>query len=375
MKKKIGIVGGGQLGRMLTIEAKDMGFDVYVLDPTPHCPAAQVGAKQLTGSLEDENLLKKLSESVDFMTFEIEHIDAKTLKALEEIGKSVHPSPYSLEVIKDKLAQKRFLQKNEIPTAPFYEVKSIEEIQEIAKKIGYPFLLKSRFGGYDGKGNFVVADKNDIAKGLELLGSEKIYIEEYVPFEKELAVIVSRGSDGMIHSYPVVETIHKDNILHFTLAPAPIDTQLQENARKLARQVLKHIGGYGVFGIEMFLTKDGQILINEIAPRVHNSGHYTIEACHTSQFKQHILAITEQILEDPSMKVRASVMVNILGDRNGKANPQGISKVKKLPGTTIHIYGKLETKPDRKMGHITVVGDDLKKCLNIAKEARELVTI
>jgi len=372
---KIGIVGGGQLGRMVTQEAIKMNYNVIVLDPTPDCPAKKAGAKQIVGSLTDSEKIHKLAKQVDVLTFEIEHIDTKTLKALEAEGGIVHPSPHSLEIIKDKLTQKKSLQKYDIPTAPFHEVKNEQDIHDLSKKIGFPFLLKSRYGGYDGRGNFFVSKPEDIPEAIKTLGIDKVYIEEYVPFQKELAVMVARGSDGMIHSYPVVETIHKDNILHFTLTPAPIESSIQENARNLARSVMKHLGGYGVFGIEMFLTKDNKILINEIAPRVHNSGHYTIDACHTSQFKQHLLAITGQPLQTPAMKVKAAVMVNILGDRIGRANPVGLSKVKKLPGITVHIYGKLQTKPQRKMGHITVVGERLEECLRLAKKAREMVTI
>lgn len=375
MKQKIGIVGGGQLGRMLTQAAIEMGFDVIVLDSTPDCPAKKAGAKQIVGDITDKEAIHKLAKQVDFLTFEIEHINTKTLRALEEEGQIVHPSPRSLETIKDKLTQKKTLQKFEIPTAPFHEVKTEKDIIELSKKIGFPFLLKSRFGGYDGRGNYVIKNIEDIALAIAAQGIDKVYVEEYIPFDKELAVMIARGQDEMIQTFSVVETIHKDNILQYTLAPAPIDIEIQENARRIARQVLKFIEGHGVFGIEMFLTKDGKILINEIAPRVHNSGHYTAEACHTSQFKQHILAITEQPLEEPSMKVRAAVMINILGDREGKANPKGLTAAKKLPGTSVIIYDKLETKPNRKMGHITVVGDKLEECLKIAKKARGLIYI
>lgn len=373
--KTIGIVGGGQLGKMLTIAAKELGFHTIVLDPTPNSPASQAGAKQIIGSLTNPEDVAKLAKQTDYLTFEIEHIDAKSLSGLELAGTPVHPSPQSLSIIKDKLQQKKFLQKHDIPTAPFYEIKSEDDIIALSKKIGFPFLIKSRFGGYDGRGNFLIKNSSDITQAIETFGLSKIYIEEFVPFEKELAVMVGRGQDGMIHSYPVVQTIHEDNILRFTLAPAPIDQTIQEHARIVARRVMKQLHGYGVFGIEMFLTKDKKILVNEIAPRVHNSGHYTIEACHTSQFTQHILAITGQTLGEPSMKVPAAVMVNILGEREGTAAPKGISAVKKLDGTTIHIYGKLQTKPNRKMGHVTVVGKNLDECLRIAKKARSLITI
>lgn len=374
-KKRIGIVGGGQLGQMLTQAAIALGHKVTVLEPTPNCPAYQVGARQIRGSLTDPKSITALSKKSDVLTFEIEHIDAKTLHLLESQGTTVHPSPKSLVSIKDKLAQKKTLQSNDIPTAPFHEVTSEEDISTIAKQIGFPFLLKSRFGGYDGRGNYLVKKPSDIKLAFETLGKESLYIEEFVPFVKELAVMVGRGMDNMIVSYPIVETIHKNNILHFTKAPAVIDQPIEENARSISHRVVKSLGGNGVFGIELFLLKDGKILVNEIAPRVHNSGHYTIEACHTSQFTQHILAITGETLTNPSMKHPFAVMVNILGERKGKANPKGIKKAEKLPGTTVHLYGKLETKPERKMGHITVVGENRKEVLATAKQARSLITI
>lgn len=373
--KRIGIVGGGQLGQMLTIAALDLGHEVTVLDPTPDCPAAKAGAKQITGSLTDEKAIHTLAKKVDVLTFEIEHIDAKTLAHLESEGSIVHPSPKSLLGIKDKLTQKKSLLQQEIATAPFYEVKSSDDIEMIASKIGFPFLLKSRFGGYDGRGNYLVSKDSDVKKALDFLGNNDLYIEEFVPFSKELAVMVARGNDDMIISYPIVETIHKNNILHYTLAPATLDQSTEEHARFIAHRVMKTLGGYGVFGIEMFLLKDNKILVNEIAPRVHNSGHYTIEACHTSQFTQHVLAITGETLTNPSMKHQSAVMVNILGDRTGNANPKGVKSAQKLPGTTVHLYGKLETKPQRKMGHITVVGENTKECLKIAKQARKMISI
>ncbi len=373
--KRIGIVGGGQLGRMLTIPAKEMGFNVTVLDATAHCPAAQVGAKQIIGALTDPKAIHKLAKGSDILTFEIEHIDAETLDALTKEGRIVHPSPKTLQTIKDKLLQKQFLNKNNIPTAPYVEVKTKENILDAVSKFDYPLVLKSRFGGYDGRGNALIQNENDIASAFEKLGRNDLYIEQFVQFNKELAVMVARSTKGDIKTYPVVETVHKNSILHYVLAPAPITKSLQQTAEKFAVEVMKHLGGAGVFGVEMFLKKNGEIFVNEIAPRVHNSGHYTIEASVTSQFENHIRAIAGLPLGETAMKTPAAAMVNILGERKGKAMLEGLEKALAIQGVSVHIYGKAETRPERKMGHITVVGNNVKECLRKAKLARKAISI
>lgn len=375
MIERIGIVGGGQLGRMLTTPAIQMGFSVTVLDPTPHCPASQVGATQIVGSLTDATDITKLAAVSDVLTFEIEHINTAILENLSKQKSSIHPSPQTLSLIKDKYQQNVFLKSKNIPVADFAHVESEANIATIAENFGYPILLKSRFGGYDGRGNAVVRKKSDIQQAVKKLGSKDLYVEKYISFEKELSVIVARGRDGTVKAYPVVETIHKNNILHYVLSPAPISTTLQKKAQQLAISVVEKLTGAGVFGIEMFLTKEKKILINEIAPRVHNSGHFTIEACLTSQFAQHIRAITGLPLGETKMLPKAAVMINILGERSGKAQIPGLEKALKLPGVSIHLYGKNETRIERKMGHITVVGDNLLECLRLAKQARSLISI
>jgi 5-(carboxyamino)imidazole ribonucleotide synthase len=221
----------------------------------------------------------------------------------------------------------------------------------------------------------LVKRKKDITKAFEKLGREHVYAERFIPFVKELAIMIARSTTGEIKTFPVVETIHKNNILHMTIAPAPVQKKIAKKVEKLAKKVMNHLQGAGVFGIEMFLTKDGKILINEIAPRVHNSGHYTIEACITSQFEQHIRAVTGMPLGKTDMLRKSSVMINILGDRTGKTHVQGIENVLALPGVTPHVYGKTETKQERKMGHITVIGKNLTTCIAYAKKARKLLTI
>lgn len=375
MITKIGIVGGGQLGRMLTIAAKQLGFYVTVIDPTPHSPAGQVADNQIQAEFKDEKAIRKLAETVDVITFEVELANANVLNELQEKGIAIHPSPRTLEIIKDKYKQKEFLRKNKIATADFVEVTSKEDILNAAKKFGYPFLLKAKMDAYDGRGNFVVHKKADIEKGLDKLKNRNLYIEKFVPFSKEIAVMVARNTKGEIAVYPVVQTIHKNNICDTVMAPAKVSLTTKRIAQRLAKKVMKHLKGAGVFGIEMFLNKDGSVLINEIAPRVHNSGHYTMEGSVTSQFEQHIRAITGMPLGKTDLLFPAAAMINILGNRNAPAEVKGLEKALKLPRVSIHIYGKMETRIERKMGHITAIADNINKALRHAKKARRLITI
>lgn len=373
--KTIGIVGGGQLGRMLTQAAKRLGFLVTVVDPMPQSPAGQVADKQIVGDYKDERATRILAKQSDVVTIDAEFVDDKTLEDLERNGKPVHPTPKTITMIKDKLLQKQFLRNSGIPVAKFRKVQTKKDIQEFAQEFGYPFLLKARKDSYDGKGNALVGSEHDIQRGIEKLKGRKLYVEQFVPFTKELAVMVARNTKGAMKAYPVVETIHYNNILHIVKAPAPIESSVAKKAQALAMSVVKKLHGAGVFGIEMFLTKNNEALVNEIAPRVHNSGHYTIEACKTSQFENHIRAITGMELGDTDMIVPASVMINILGERNGKAEVKGLEKVLETPNVSVHIYGKQETRLERKMGHITVVGESIAECLKKANKARSFLVI
>lgn len=380
MRKRIGIVGGGQLGRMLTIPAKKLGYVVNIIDPTPNSPAGQIADQEITADFKDEKAIRQLGDISDYLTFEIELANSDILKRLAEKGIEINPTAGTLEIIRDKFLQKQFLKKSSIPVADFVKVDTKDNILKAASKFGYPILLKARFDAYDGRGNTLIESESQIDGALEKLKNRKLYVEKYVPFTKELAVVVARSTQGEIVTYPVVETIHKNNILHYLLSPAPVDKKVVAQAETLAIDTMKCLKGAGVFGIEMFLThsaSSGQakVLVNEIAPRVHNSGHHTIEANKTSQFEQHIRAITGMTLGPTETTVPAAVMINILGDRTGKATPEGIEKAENIPGVKVHIYGKLEIKPERKMGHITVVGSTIEECLRKAKEARKLITI
>ena len=372
---RIGIVGGGQLGKMLTQSAKKLGFYVTIIDPTRDSPAGQVADKQIVADYRDEKAILKLAKVSDLITFEIELANDNALYKIMKKGKVVNPSPVTLAIIRDKLKQKEFLTKNKIPTARFLEVSSFSSMIDAAKIFGYPLMLKARTDAYDGRGNALIKNANDIEKGLIKLKGRKLYIEQFVKFKKELAVMIAKNKKGEIKIYPIVETIHKDNICDTVIAPAPITKIQLKKAQRLGKKVASHLKGAGVFGIEMFLDMKDNVLVNEIAPRVHNSGHYTIEGCITSQFEQHIRAITNLPLGNTDLISKAVVMKNILATKNGPSILQGIEKALAIPGVSLHIYGKKESRLNRKMGHITVIGDSIDECLQKANKARKMLTI
>jgi len=375
MQKRVGIVGGGQLGMMLAQAAKKLGFYVTVLDPTPNSPASRYADIQIVKSFKNPEGIRELSKFSDFITFEIELANADVLEELVSEGHVINPSPQTLSIIKDKFGQKKFLEANGIPVAPSVEIKDKEEIIAAAKEFGWPILLKSRFDAYDGRGNALIKNGSEIDSALRKSNNEKLYVEKFIPFVKELAVVVARGMSDEIIAYPPVETVHRNNICHVVLAPAPIDSSAAKKAERLAIDIMSYLKGVGVFAIEMFLISDGDVIINEIAPRVHNSGHYTIEAHKTSQFEQHIRAVTGMALGRIDMIVPHAVMINILGERTGAADVSGVEEVLKIPGASIYIYGKIETRPERKMGHITVVDSNLETAFTKAQLARSYISI
>ncbi len=375
MKHRIGIVGGGQLGRMLAFSAKKLGYTVTVIDPTPNSPAGQVTDAQILGGYKDEKATRELAAISDVMTIDAEFVNDTVLDTLEKKGQAVYPSAHTIGIIKDKLRQKEFLKKAHIPTAAFIAVSGKEDIEQAATKFGYPLLLKARCDAYDGKGNVVLKSKNDIENGLTVLKDRDLYVEKFVSFKKEIAIMVARSTKGEVAVFPVVETIHKDNICDVVIAPGAVPKKVKEKAEKLGKKVVKLLDGIGVFGIEMFLDNNNNVLINEIAPRVHNSGHYTIEACITSQFEQHIRAIMGLPLGSTNMIVKFAVMKNILGEKNGNGFPEGIEKALAIENVSLHMYGKQESRPKRKMGHITVTGSSLTNLHKKIKKARNALRI
>lgn len=374
MKQQLAIVGGGQLGRMLALAAIPLGFQVKVLDPIKCCPASAC-ATQIVGSFKKKQAVLDFAQSADFITFEIESANTEAMAQLVQQGKLLNPLPEMLALIKDKFQQKIYYQQHQIPCAESIIVNDKNDLALAAEKFGFPFLLKARFDAYDGRGNALVKTAADLDSAFEKLGGEQLYAERFVPFVKELSVIVARDRQGNVASYPVVETVHENNICQTVLCPAPIAATVAEKATAFALALVKPLQGAGVFAVEMFLTAKGDVLVNETAPRVHNSGHHTIEACMTSQFEQQVRVVTGLPLGDTAMKVPAAVMINILGEREDDANISGLTEALAIEGVAVHFYGKAQTKPARKMGHITAVAATLEQALANAKTARGLISI
>lgn len=379
---KIGIIGGGQLGKMMTQEAKKMGFYVTILDPSPNCPAAQVADRHIVGSFYDEEKIREIVSDSDVTTYDIEHINAGVLKELEGEGHTIHPSPDTLRTIQNRLWQKDLLKKAGLPIPRYEKVESLDCLIRAGEELGLPVVLKTCKGGYDGRGNYVIHTREQIEPAFHSFIEKNFYrnfsgkeliVEELIGFEKELAVMVARGTQGEVRCHPVAETMHKNNICHTVVAPARVGEDIHNKAREIAMKTMKALKGAGIFGIEMFLV-NGEVLINEIAPRPHNSGHYTIEACVTSQFEQHIRAVTGLPLGSTELLTPA-VMINILGEEGyeGPAILEGIQGALSIPGVALHFYGKAMTKPGRKMGHITVIDEDVEKAMEKANRARSFL--
>ena len=373
---RIAVVGGGQLGKMMTVAAKQMGFHVTILDPTPASPAAQVADHQVVADFTDGTAIAQLAADADVITYEFEHIDSAALIALEEGGQPVYPAPQILRVIQNKLTQKEALVRAGIPVAPFMAVCDREEARQAGEHFGYPFLLKACTGGYDGKGNALVRTEAELDSAMALLVNSQLMAEQFVPFVCEVSVMVARSRAGDIKSYPLSENEHEENILHRSLVPARVNDTVAAQARAVAEDVMSLFGSVGVFCMEMFVTKEGEVLVNEVAPRPHNSGHYTIEGCITSQYEQQVRAITGLPLGATTL-LAPTVMMNLLGEEghNGPAALIGCAKALALPGVHVHFYGKTITVPKRKMGHITVTAARLDEAIKIAAQAAEVLKV
>ena len=370
----VGVVGGGQLGRMLGEAAAPLGLELLVTDPTPDCPAAPVVRDQIVGDFDEAATLRELAERADYLTFEIELADPDVLERVaEETGTPVHPAPETLRTIQDKLVQKRRLSDAGVPVPEFRAVDTANDLREACEELGYPARLKARTGGYDGRGNIRVEGPADVANAVNEIAGPAM-VEAMVDFERELAVMGCRGADERA-TFPVTETIHREEILRESVAPARASRAVRERARDVAHDVLDVMEGRGVFGIELFETSDGEILLNEIAPRPHNSGHWTIEGCHTSQFEQHLRAVTGQPLGSTDQRF-PTVSTNILGDVSERqsAELRGEDSVLGTPRAHLHWYGKREVYGLRKMGHVTLTDDDRNGLLDDARELRDGLT-
>lgn len=366
----MGILGGGQLGRMFIQVATNYDVRVSVLDPSPDAPCSKLAHDFTVGDFADYDTVYRFGQTVDVLTIEIEHVNVDALEALEKEGKTVYPSSRVLRIVKDKGLQKQFYQDNEIPTAPFKLIENASALSEVK----FPIVQKLRTGGYDGKGVVVLRKQDDL---LEAFNAPSI-LEEVIDFEKEISVIIARNASGQIKSFPLVEMEFNPeaNLVEFLFSPASVQYSVAQQACALAHRLVEKMDFVGLLAVEMFLDKEGNILVNEIAPRPHNSGHHTIEACVTSQYEQFMRAILNLPLGDTSL-VRPAVMINLLGEKgySGAVHYEDLEEAMKWPGVYVHLYGKSETKPFRKMGHVTVSCVDLEEAKRTARKVMETVKV
>lgn len=372
----IGILGGGQLGKMLAIAAHPLDIPIYMLDQSPDFPGGAISNKFVQGSFKNYDDVVNFGRQVDVVTVEIEHVNIEALQTLKAEGKTVHPDPDILATIKDKGLQKTFYKNQNIPTSPFHLFENADAIKAAveAGTINIPFVQKSRTAGYDGKGVFVVKTVAD----LENLLPGGAVIEPLVDIDKEIAVIVARNPSGAVkHFEPVEMEFHPTaNLVEFLFCPTTLLPNQKEEVIRLAHQVIEAYGICGLLAVEFFLTKSGEWLVNEVAPRPHNSGHHTIDSCVTSQFEQHIRAILDLPLGDTT-ELQPAVMTNLLGepDHTGPVQYEGFADCLKMDGVHLHLYGKTITKPYRKMGHATVVHKDLEHAKTTARNVKKTLKI
>lgn len=372
MSKVLGIIGGGQLGMMLTEAAKTIPeiSKVIVLDPTEDCPASHKGAEQIVADFKDRDAIIDLAERSDVITYEIESGNSQVLKSMER-KVTINPSPETLRIIQDKLLQKSFLHENGLPVPEFVEIGTIDELKKGLEKFGCPALLKARRDAYDGRGNFKIDTPSEIQTAYEFFKGRTLMLEKFIPFKMEVSVIAARNNKGDIKAFPLVENMHEENILRQTIAPARVSSYVAGEAEQIAEKTMAVLKGSGVFGIEMFVTQNSEILINEIAPRVHNSGHHTLQSSQTSQFEQHLRAILGMDLGDTKL-LHPTIMYNILGPKEfqGEYEEPRIND----PNVFLKMYGKKISKPSRKMGHFNLVGkndepiDQLLNMVDILKD-------
>lgn len=355
--KTIGIIGGGQLGQMLTFAAKQAGMRVVILDPNPDCSAAQAADSSIVAEYSDKKAIEELARRSDVLTYEFENVD---LEALEDVSDKVliPQGTELLRITKDRLREKTFLKEHGLQVAPFAAVSCREDLVSAIEEIGYPSVLKTCEGGYDGKSQLVLHTREDLKNADELLEQGRCILEGWVEFSMECSVMVARNMDGAISVFPVSENIHRNQILHESIVPARMSGELQSNAKKMAEKIADSLNLCGILGVEMFVGADGRLYVNELAPRPHNSGHYSIEACNFSQFAVHNRAICNWPMPKIDL-LSPVVMVNILGQ-----HVDGCRKlVLKKPQWHFHDYGKGEIRIDRKMGHVTILTDDIEKTL------------
>ncbi|MCT8338736.1 5-(carboxyamino)imidazole ribonucleotide synthase [Flavobacteriaceae bacterium TK19130] len=372
----LGILGGGQLGKMMLYETRKYDITTHVIDPSAEAPCRIACDRFQQGDLMDYDTVYEFGQKVDLLTFEIEGVNVDALEQLEKEGKTVYPSSHTLRNIQDKGVQKQFYKEHKLPTAPFKRFKDKYELNEaiVRKELNYPFVWKSCTGGYDGKGVSIIRDAEDLIP----LSEGSCIAEKLVPFKNELAVIVARNPSGEVTTYPVVEMeFHPEaNQVEYVICPARIEEHVALKARQVAKNVSEAFEHVGLLAVELFQTEDDDILINEVAPRPHNSGHYSIEASYTNQFEQHIRAILDLPLGKTDSKV-GGIMVNLVGaeGHTGAVVYENIAEIMRMEGVTPHIYGKKQTRPFRKMGHVTIVDPDISKARKVAEEVKKSIRV
>jgi len=369
---KLGILGGGQLGRMLIQEAINYNLTTLVLDPDSDAPCKHIANYFECGSITDYDTVYNFGKKADVITIEIEKVNIEALEQLEKEGKLVFPQSRVIRLIQDKGVQKQFFKENDIPTAPFQLANTREDM--LNSHIPFPYILKQRRDGYDGKGVMRINSAADLEDAFE----SHCLIEEIVDFEKEIAVIVSRNSNGDVKTFPMVEMEFnaEANLVEFLISPSTYPDHIQERAETIAKNIAAALNVTGLLAVEMFITRDGEILVNELAPRPHNSGHQTIEGNYVSQFEQHLRSIFNLPLGD-TRSISNAVMINLLGEKGheGVARYQGMEKIMALDGVYIHLYGKKYTKPFRKMGHVTIVDQNREAAIEKANYIKETLKV
>ncbi|WP_110934195.1 5-(carboxyamino)imidazole ribonucleotide synthase [Paenibacillus bouchesdurhonensis] len=375
----IGVLGGGQLGRMMTLAGTNLGYRFVTLDPTPSSPCGQV-AEQIVAGYDDQEAARGLAERSDVITYEFENVDAEVAALLEELS-YVPQGSQLLYTTQHRLREKRAVEAAGATVAPYAEISSEQQLREAVARLGIPSVLKTATGGYDGKGQWVIRSEAEISPAyaeLSQAGTELV-LEQFIPFVKELSVIAARSPRGEIRTFPVAENIHVDNILHASIVPARIEQEVQREAERLAARIAESMGAVGLLAVEMFLTGDGRIYVNELAPRPHNSGHYTMEACTTSQFEQHIRAICNLPLGESKL-LTPVVMVNVLGEHVeavaeavsagnwGSLGPDAAASANLVP--KVHLYGKTGSAAKRKMGHVNILCSDVQEGIDFIDQTK-----
>ena len=374
---RLGIIGGGQLARMTAMSALKLGCDVVILERNPVSPAATLATHSLVGDWDDVQVLRDFASQVDMITLENEFVEATTLRAIEQSGYAVRPGARTVALVQDKWVQKNTLENAGVPVVPFERVVTVDDLHAAVRRFGFPAVLKARRDAYDGRGNITIRSPGEVEPAWRALnggGQRALYVEAWCDFAMELATIITRSQNGATATYPVVETVQRDHICHLVRAPAAVTVEVEQQVVSLACAAAEAVNFVGSMGVECFLTSDGRVLVNELAPRVHNSGHYTIEACETSQFENHVRAVLGFPLGSPRMVAPAAVMVNLLGTRRALARPVGLEDALAVPGAHIHLYGKLMAGPGRKLGHVTALGASVAAAEVAATRAAAAIT-